>query len=200
MELYILPISGEQICNAKHWIQDATHGYKEAIRTKLIKQDPGLRTAHRILSRNQDISARETNRTPSHAAARSSLPCTTAAAENSSNKLPTQEIPAARSLYLRYTWTEVSGCWAACFITGKPGAAMPWSTQPNVTALVAKTSNSDLQYPRSEDKLDYQPSLSGNPRDITSHPVTMILSPRPVWLKHNWIPYRRNPDRCPGQT
>lgn len=81
MELYILPISGEQICNAKHRIQDVTHGYKEAIRTKLIKQDPGLSTARRILSRDKDTSERETNCTPNHPPARSSLHCATASSE-----------------------------------------------------------------------------------------------------------------------
>lgn len=54
MEPYILPISWEQICNAKHWMQDVTHGYKEAIRTKMIKQDPGLNMACRMLNRNKD--------------------------------------------------------------------------------------------------------------------------------------------------
>lgn len=73
MELYILSISGEPICNAKHWIQDETHGYKEAIRTKLIKQHPGLSTAGRILNRNKDTSERETNHEQSHTPARSSL-------------------------------------------------------------------------------------------------------------------------------
>lgn len=155
MELYILPISREQICNAKHWIQDATHGYKEAIRTKLIKQDPGLSTVRGILSRNKDTSEKETNCTPSQAPARSSLHCVTASSENSSNDSPTPETSASQSLCLSQIEMKTSGCGVACFITGTPGAVMPWSTQPNATLLAAKPSNSDLQYPRSEDKLDY---------------------------------------------
>lgn len=95
MELYTLPISGEQICNAKHWIQDATHGYKEAIRTKLIKQDAGLSTVHRILSRNKDTSERETNCTLSHTPARSSLhytPISSEKSDYSSNSTTTRDI------------------------------------------------------------------------------------------------------------
>lgn len=74
MELYILSISGEQICDAKHWIQDETHGYMEAITTKLIKQDPGLSTADRILNRNKDTLERKTNHASSHTPAQSILP------------------------------------------------------------------------------------------------------------------------------
>lgn len=63
MEPYILPISWEQICNAKYWMQDATHGYKEAIRTKMIKQGPGLNMAYRMLNRNEDALERNKSHT-----------------------------------------------------------------------------------------------------------------------------------------
>lgn len=54
MELYILPISREWICNAKRWIQDTAHGYMEAIRTKWIKQGPGPHAVHRMLNSRRD--------------------------------------------------------------------------------------------------------------------------------------------------
>lgn len=56
MELYTLPISREQICNAKRWIQDTARGYREAIRTKWIKQGPGPRMVHRMLNSSRDPS------------------------------------------------------------------------------------------------------------------------------------------------
>lgn len=154
MELYILPIPGEQICNAKHWIQDATHGYKEAIRTKLIKQDPGLSTARRILSRNKDTSEREATCTPSYTPARPSLRCTTV----SSGKSHCSSNSGARDIRIPIALSQIHHRWkprvcrAARFITGEPRAAMSWPTWANATGLTAKPSSSGLKSPRSEDK------------------------------------------------
>lgn len=56
-----------------------------------------------------------------------------------------------------------------CFITGKPGAMMPHIHTAKCTAFVAKPSDSDLQYPRSEDKSELliQPLLQLQGRVIS---------------------------------
>lgn len=151
MELYILLISGERICNAKHWIQDATHGYKEAIRTKLIKQDPGLSTALRILSRNKDTLERETNCTPSHAPARSSLRRMTVSSEKSDYSSNDNTRDILIPITLSQMHTDYNLRLSNCLVHNREAQG----SDAGKTALVAKPSNSGLQYPRSEDKLKY---------------------------------------------
>lgn len=197
MELYILSISGEQICNAKHWIQDETHGYKEAIRTKLIKQDPGLSTADRILNRNKKKPQRG-KQTKHRVAHQPDLPWTTwlplQKADHSPKNSPRPETPTSQSLHFRSTLRKTLGSWVACCWWGSPlSAAVIHMAKDNWPLLYSLQFSSTVPQVR---KLVWIISpASHNLGHMTFHATITILKPNPVWQEQIWSQYERNQDR-----